>query len=369
MQGSVWQERAAKTFLVLVGIGAAYLLLSRVLGLLMPFVLAALLAAIIRPCAAFVEKKCKIPRRVCGITLLLLLLLIVGGLLSAAARRLVLEMRQLTDYIGNGGELIGARIEQALHVLTRLTEHVPFLSRLRAQVFPEQFWTQIDAKLAELISSTLSRWSTKIPDLVAAVAKGVPSVVIFFLTFLIAAFYLCADGESIATALAAYLPASVHSRFPNARARLARFGGRYLRAYFVLFLLTFAQLFLGFTVLRLPYTFLPALLISLVDILPILGVGTVLVPWGIVELLRGNAPLGTGLLVLCALILLIRQFSEPKIVGSSLGLHPLATLFAAYVGLELFGLLGVLFGPAVLLIVKNLLTGGEQRSGAATAKK
>lgn len=369
MQGNVWQERAAKTFLILVGIGVAYVLFSRVLGLLMPFLLAALLAAIIRPCAAFVEKKCKISRRVCGIALLLLLLLVVGALLSAAARRLILEIQRLTDYIGSGGELIGARIEQALHVLTRLTEHIPFLSKLKTQALPEQFWVHLDAKIAALISDTLSSWSTKIPNFVAAVAKGVPSVVIFFLTFLIAAFYLCADGEGIAAALAVYLPASVHSRFPNAKARLARLGGRYLRAYFVLFLLTFAQLFLGFTVLRLPYTFLPALLISLVDILPVLGVGSVLIPWGIVELLRGNVPLGTGLLVLCALMLLIRQFSEPRIVGSSLGLHPLATLFAAYVGLELFGLLGVLFGPAVLLIVKNLLTGNEQRSAEAAMRK
>ena len=368
MQREIWQERAAKAFLVLVAIGAAYLLLSRVLGLLMPFLLAALLAAIIRPCAAFVERKCKIPRRVCGIALLLLLLLVAGFALSAAARRLVLEIQRLTDYIGGGGELVGARIEQALHVLTKLTEHIPFLSRLKARAPLEQFWVQVDAKIAALISDTLSRWSTKIPELIASVAKGVPSVVVFFLTFLIAAFYLCADGEGIAAALTSYLPDSVRNRFPNARARLARLGGRYLRAYFLLFLLTFAQLFLGFTVLRLPYTFLPALLISLVDILPVLGVGTVLIPWGAVELLRGNVPLGTGLLVLCALMLLIRQFAEPKIVGSSLGLHPLATLFAAYVGLELFGLLGVLFGPAVLLIVKSLLTGGEMRSGG-TAKK
>lgn len=352
--GGVWQERAAKVFLALVATGAAYLLFSRVLGLVMPFLLAALLAALIRPCAAFAEKKWRMPRRVGSIVLLLLLMLVLSVTVTAGCRRLLLEIQKLTEHIGSGGELIGARIEQALEVMSGLTEHIPFLSHLKARESLEGFWTQVDAKLAEIISDTLGRWSAKIPELIGAFIRGVPSALILGVTFLIASFYLCADGERIAASLSSLLPQALRRRFPDGRARLARLGGRYLRAYFLLFLLTFGELFIGFTVLRLPYTFLPALLISLVDILPVLGVGTVLIPWGIVELLRGNVALGTGLLVLCGIMLLIRQLAEPRIVGGSLGLHPLATLFAAYVGLRLFGLLGVLFGPAAALVVKNL---------------
>jgi sporulation integral membrane protein YtvI len=358
----VWQERAAKVFLIIVGLMAAYLLFSQVLGLVMPFLLAALLAALIRPCASFAERKWKVPRRMGGIVLLLLLILILGIVITATCRRLMLEAQHLTEHIESGGELIGDGIERALEVLTGLSEHIPFLSRLKARTPLEGFWRQLDAKLAETISDALSRWSAKIPELIGGFIRGVPSALIFFVTFLIAAFYLCADGERILTSVISWLPEDVRQRMPNGKARLARLGGRYLRAYFLLFLLTFAQLFLGFTVLRLPYTFLPALLISLVDVLPVLGVGTVLVAWGLVELLRGNVALGTGLLVLCGILLLIRQFTEPRIVGGSLGLHPLATLFAAYVGLRLFGLLGVLFGPAVALVVKNLIE-KEKKAG------
>ncbi len=355
----VWQERAAKAFLVIVGIVATYLLFSRVLGLLMPFLLAALLAAIIRPCAAFAEKKWRIPRRVGGIALLLLLVLILGVVITVGCRRLILEVQKLSEHIEGGGELIGTRIEQALEVVTGLSEHIPFLSHLKTRESLEGFWEQVDAKLAEIISDTLARWSAKLPDLIAAVIRGVPSTLIFLLTFLIAAFYLCADGDHIVSSLLSCLPDGVRRHIPDSKTKLTRLGGRYLRAYFLLFVLTFIQLFIGFTVLGLPYTFLPALLISLVDILPVLGVGTVLVPWGIIELLRGNIALGTGLLVLCGIMLLIRQLAEPRIVGGSLGLHPLATLFAAYVGLRLFGLLGVLFGPAAALVVKNLI--GKER--------
>ncbi|MBR0442918.1 MAG: sporulation integral membrane protein YtvI [Clostridia bacterium] len=361
----IWQERAAKVFLAVAALSAAYLLFERVLRLLMPFLLAALLAALIRPCAAFAEKKWKVPRRFGGIVLLLLLIVLLSVLITAAARRLILEVQRLTEYIGSGGELLGARVEQALEVLTGLTEHLPFLSHLKARKSLESFWMQVDAKLAEIISDTLARWSAKIPELIGAFVRSVPSAIIFFLTFLIAAFYLCADLEGIAASLASYLPHSVRHHFFDGKAKLTRLGGRYLHAYFLLFLLTFAQLFIGFSVLGLSYTFLPALLIALVDILPVLGVGMVLVPWGIVELLRGNVALGTGLLILCGIMLLIRQFTEPRIVGGSLGLHPLATLLAAYVGLELFGLLGVLFGPAVALVVKNILKKEECERGAS----
>ena len=105
------------------------------------------------------------------------------------------------------------------------------------------------------------------------------------------------------------------------------------------------------------YTGWPSM-IALVDILPVLGVGTVLVPWGLLELLRGETGTGTGLLVLCAVMMLARQLLEPRIVGKSIGLHPLATLFAAYAGLQLFGLAGMLLGPAVALLVKGWVVPG-----------
>lgn len=358
----VWQERAAKIFVVAAVIGAGYLALSYLFWPVLPFLLAFFLSLIIRPCAAFLERKCRMPRRVGAILLLVLLLFLLGMLFTWGCRRLLSEAQQLLDHIGNGGDLLGARIEQALEVLSGLTEHIPFLSHLKARESLADFWVQVDAKLADMISETVSRWTDQIPDLIANVVRGVPGAVFFLVTFLFSSFYLCADGDRIVAALVARLPVGVREYLGRAKSRLSGMGGRYLRAYFLLFLLTFLELLVGFSVIGLPYTFLPALIISLVDILPVLGVGSVLVPWGLIELLRGNIALGTGLLILCGVMILLRQFVEPRIIGGSLGLHPLATLFAAYVGLELFGLVGVLLGPAVALVVKNLL-GKEAYAG------
>ncbi|MBO5898546.1 MAG: sporulation integral membrane protein YtvI [Clostridia bacterium] len=357
---SAWQERAARLFVFLAVAGIVYLLFARVLWLLMPFLLALLLSAAVRPIAAFLERKWRVPHRVGAILLLFLLLGLFVTLVTLICRRVVTELGRLTDYVSGGGELLGARIEQALEVLSGLTEHIPFLSRLKTRESLSDLWAQVDAKLVEIISDTLGRLSAKIPEVLTGILRSVPSALIFLVTFLLAAYYLCVDADKIASALVAYLPARLRERIPTVKARLARLGGRYLRAYFLLFLMTFTELFLGFSILGLPYTFLPALVISVVDILPVLGVGTVLVPWGLIELLRGNVALGTGLLILCGVVLLVRQIAEPRIIGGSLGLHPLATLLAAYVGLRLFGLVGVLFGPAAAMVIKSVLVEGER---------
>jgi sporulation integral membrane protein YtvI len=152
-------------------------------------------------------------------------------------------------------------------------------------------------------------------------------------------------------------------RLSGWRASVEHFSKGYLKAYLLLFLLTFSELFLGFSILRVEYALLLALLVSLVDLLPVLGVGIVLVPWSIVMLLQRDYRLGAGLLILYGTVLLVRQIMEPRLVGKSLGLHPLITLFASYAGWRLFGVLGMLLGPVLALAIKAvLLRDSDKRS-------
>lgn len=348
-----WQERCAKLIFVLAWLAIAYFFIDTVIRLVLPFLLAALLAALIRPIARFLERKCKFPQKVASVILLLLFLFVAGTLIFVGCERLISEIQHLSDDLtSNSGEWSG-KISGIIDAITRLSEHIPFLKRMKTDSSLTIFWAQVDAKLAEIISDTLTRWSGRIPEIIASVIRAIPGALIFFLTFVIAAFYLCADGQQLGDRLLAHFPSSLHQRLSRWKSQLREMGGKYLKAYFLLFLLTFLQLLIGLTVLRRPYTVLPAFMIALVDILPVLGISTVLVPWGIFELIRGNVALGAGLLVLCAIMLLIRQLIEPRILGKSLGLHPLTTLFAAYVGLQLFGLFGMLIGPAVAMVVKG----------------
>jgi len=357
-----WQERAARLFVVLAALALVYFFMSTALRLLLPFALAAALAALLRPLATRIAQKGRVSPKVASVLLLLLFLLLIGSLIFWGCQRLLWELQRLIDQIGTDGEFWSQRIAEIVDVITGPFEHIPFLARLREKNHAlTEFWQQVDARLAEILSDTLTRLSARIPEWIAAVIRAIPGTAIFFVTFLLSAFYFCADLSGITHSLLSLFPARGQERLHRGGDRLRELGGNYLRAYFLLFLMTFVELLLGFTFLRLPYIVLPALLIALVDILPVFGVGMVLVPWGVIELLRGNGGRGGGLLALCAVVLLIRQLLEPRIVGKSIGLHPLATLFAAYAGLQLFGLFGMLIGPAVALLVKGWLKpqGGE----------
>lgn len=307
-----------------------------------------------RPLASRLSRKSHISSKMVSVLLLILFLVLIGTLIFSGCRRLLWELQRLIDQVGTDGEGWSRRISEVMEILTGLSEHIPFLSNIRDKNHAmTEFWKQVDTRLADILSDTLTRLSSRIPELIASIIRAIPSTAIFLLTFLLSAFYLCADLSGIKNSLLRLFPMRWQERVEQGTHRLRELGGNYLRAYFLLFLMTFVELLLGFTFLRLPYIVLPALLIALVDILPVLGVGTVLVPWGLIELLKGNGGRGGGLLALCAVVLLIRQLLEPRIVGKSIGLHPLATLFSAYAGLQVFGLAGMLLGPAVALLIKG----------------
>ena len=360
----IWLGRAARLFCLLCAVLAVYLLLRRGIALLLPFLLAMLLSVPIRRGARLLHKTLRVPLRLGAILLLLLVLLLLVSLLTLLLERLIFEAQRLLDALQQNGGDVSRLLEQALDFFTRITAHIPPLRSLLEQQSLESFWQQVDATVATLISDTLTRWSGKIPEAIGSLLRSLPSLLLFVLTFLIAALYCCTDDGRIAAFLHDATPPLWRDRLLRLRACLADAGVRYLRAYLLLFLLTFVQLYVGFSILGLDYTFLPALLLSLVDILPVLGVGTVLVPWGIVALWQGNTFVGTGLLVLFGIMLLSRQLLEPRILGGSLGLHPLATLFAVYTGLRLCGVPGMIVAPAVAMVLKGFL--GKPKSTVPT---
>ena len=134
-----------------------------------------------------------------------------------------------------------------------------------------------------------------------------------------------------------------------------------LKAYSILLLITFGQLALGFFLLRIERPLLWAAVLALLDFLPFIGTGLVLLPWGLFHLLGGRSALGAGLILLYAILAVVHNLMEPKLVSSSMGLHPLATLAAMYAGLRLLGIGGLLLAPVLLLLLCHLQKDGYLR--------
>ena len=127
---------------------------------------------------------------------------------------------------------------------------------------------------------------------------------------------------------------------------------KYMRSYLLLLVITFAEMAVGLFLIRAPYPLVMALIIAALDLLPVIGVGVVLIPWGVWSFAVGKTPFGIGLLVLFAFHTVFRQIIEPKIVGKNLGVHPLLTLLFIYVGYSVFGIAGLLLVPVLTVGIK-----------------
>jgi sporulation integral membrane protein YtvI len=188
-------------------------------------------------------------------------------------------------------------------------------------------------------------------------------LLLFLLVCGISTVYIGWDLERVNRVVLRYLPERHRTRVCAFRASL--FSGLlpYARSYLILMLLTFAVVSVGLALLGVEYVLLLSALIALLDALPVIGVGTVLIPWSLFELLLGRVPLGVGLLVLYVIHELIRQIAEPRILGRNMGLHPLLTLILLYGGYTLLGFLGLLLLPVLTVTLHAVMRVRSEREG------
>ncbi len=154
--------------------------------------------------------------------------------------------------------------------------------------------------------------------------------------------------------LANWIPEKRRGLLEEIQTLLGEIGAKYIKAYALLMFITFVELAVGLSILGVPGALAIAALTAMVDILPVLGTGGIIIPWGVFHLVKGNLRLGLGLLVLYVVVTVIRQVLEPKVVGQQIGLHPIVVLMCMYVGLRLFGVIGLFVLPFSILILRYL---------------
>ncbi|MBQ7336669.1 MAG: sporulation integral membrane protein YtvI [Clostridia bacterium] len=354
MENIRWERIAAVLLVLVLGGGLLYGFLRFVFPFLLPFLIAWLLALIIRPLATKIARHTHVSQKLCAVVLLVAVIGLGGWGIWFAAARLVTELGGLVNRLLAEGEGISETLENAMVRLEELIEGFGFL-----HTSDGSFRKGLYNTVTEMVTGVLTSVSARLPDLAGGVLSSLPSVFLVVGVTVISCFYFCADGEKIGRTLVSILPQGIRKRLPTVREKLREISRKYLRAYLLLLGVTFVILLIGFLILGVEYAFLLALVTAVVDLLPVLGVGTVLIPWAVIVLLQKNFYLGFGLLILYLVVLLVRQIAEPKLVGHSLGLHPLLSLFASYVGFCLFGLLGMILAPPIALLCKNLFARGN----------
>lgn len=342
------------TFGVLLIAVGVFLFFRYLFGALLPFLLAYIIAFCLQPLVKAMEKRAGISRKV---TVLLAVCTIIALLLFLC----FLILRRISGELVSLAESLGAflaRVREdpafAEEMAARISEKIPFLD---ARPIVEEFLSDLDGRLTDLLGGALERLSGSVLPFLANLVAFLPSALLSVLVVLIASYYFAIDFRCVNKSFLSFVPEKTRGSLLKFKSTLVETGGSFLRAYGLLMLVTFSELFSAMLILGYRYAFLIALLTTLIDILPVLGTGTVLVPWAAVCFLTGNTHDGIGLLIVYAIMTVVRQILEPKIVGKYIGLPPLASLAAMYIGLKLIGFWGLFLFPVGALLLHRFWSG------------
>lgn len=351
-----YTETAAKLFCLVAALLFLWFLFEYTLGILLPFAIGFAIGVPIHLLSRRICRRSHIHPKLCALLLLLVFLIILFFAVVKGVERLLFEVESLIISLQSEDSGHIAWLNSLSESLGSISQKIPLVNQLEQIEGLEGIGDAINQKITEYLSTALSSIADAIPTLSLKVAKSAPRALIGIVVTALSCFYFATDYQGIKEG-------ALRTLSPGARERSSRIATlcadslkKYLRAYLVIMLITFGEVFVGLLILKIPYPFLIALAVAFVDLLPIFGAGTVLLPWAIVCFIIKDVGTATGLLILYAVVTIVRQIIEPKIIGTSLGIHPLITLFAMVAALELFGIAGMILSPFILIIIKESLS-------------
>lgn len=327
-------------------LAVAWLAVNCLLPLLSPFVLGTLLALSAEPMVRFLNRKAHIPRAVStavGVSMAFCFLALLLLMLCAFALR---QLKRLADILPDLETTARSGLTLVQTRLLELASHAPRGIRPLLE-------DNVRALLADS-GSLLGKFTAWLLGLAGSLLSHVPDSALGLGTTILSAFLISAKLPNIRSWLLRRIPGQQLRALLETARRLRRVLGRWLLAQCKLMSVTFGIVAAGLMLLRIPGALLWALLAALVDALPVLGTGTVLVPWSVVRFLQGDTPRALGILGIYITAALTRSMLEPKLLGKHLGLDPLATLIALYAGWRLWGVGGMILAPLLTVTVLQL---------------
>lgn len=328
---------------VLISVFAGVFLTFRLAFFLLPFFIAFALSSLMEPLIKLMSNKLHIKRKFAVPIVMIATLTIIILLLVLAVFKLISE---LTDLVLSAPELLSGLYQQIVELTRRGTAVLDWMP-------PE---------ITDNLGSVISNLSNAITSLGKSVVKGAyitavsfPGALIFIIITLLATYFMASDRYKIAFVFNKHLPESWVHKIQFIKKEMFSALFKYLRAALIIMCITFTELFIGFNIIPVKFPLLLAFIIAIIDALPILGTGSVLIPWSLYCFITSDIKMGISILILYLIVLIIRQIIEPKVVGDQIGVYPLITLISMYTGLQLIGFAGLIIGPITYLLIRNIL--------------
>lgn len=322
------------------------LALPKLLRFFLPFLIGWIVSLIANPLVHFLEKKIKLRRKHSSAIIIVTAIVIIVGTSALLISALVKEATELSNELP-------VIIESMKLQLNEINRYIQKLSSALPQSVQEAM-NNVISDLGQSVTSYMNnRKGTSIDSakiIVGNIAEGFLMIIITILS----AYFFTAERNNLAAGLRKRLPESaiqywrlIYTNFTSA------FGG-YFKAQFKIMLVLTVIMFIGFEILRINYSFLAALGIALLDLLPVFGTGAILWPWAVYDVLSGQYVRAIGLVVIYLICQVVKQLLQPKMVGDSIGLNPLATLVFMFIGYRFYGVFGMIIGIPIGMVIVNM---------------
>ena len=323
------------------------------IGWFLPFLAGFLIAYLLRPPARFIAKHSRMSARGASIVSAVLFYAVLGGLLWMLGAYLLGRVQQLGERLP---ELYETGISPILQTINKRIGEITGQSRIAGPIGAGATGAlDIVNDALSGAASSASQWGV---ELVGKIASRIPMAAIGAIFTIVSSVLICADYEKVCTAITGLIPPHRRALVLEARDHLLRALGKTAKAYLILMIITFAGLTLGLWLLRIRLFWVASGFIALLDFLPVIGSGAVLLPWAGYFFLTGQTRTGFGMVALWVAVSILREVLEPKIVGGQIGLHPLAVITAMYAGLKIAGVWGLILAPIACLLLRYLYERG-----------
>lgn len=335
---------------ILIVLGIIFIV-PKIIVFFMPFVIGLILSLIANPLVRFFEKKIRIKRKYGTYLTIVLVIALLVLACYGTGMLLVTGIRGFMEYLPTMTQNAGIEITAALDKIQSLLHKVPVLADLDVD--------EAASMLQDTLSSLVSDYKGPTVSAISGFATSIPDILVSVIMGLLATYFFIAERDRFLNALRHRIPDSVHEKSMLIYGHMLHAVGGYFKAQFKIMGVIYIVITAGLMILRVNYAWLIGFGIAFLDMLPVFGTGTVLIPWAVIKIFSGNIATAAGMLVLYAVSLIVHQLIQPKLVGESVGMDPFTTLFFMYIGYKIKGVIGM-----IIAIPAGMILGSFYKAGA-----
>lgn len=347
----IWRDfftpkRVLLVLIILAIIGFVALFSRQLISALLPFVIGLFLATLLEPLVDFLERRVRLPRAAAVMTTLISTVTVASYLTFSVITKMIAELIDLANLLPQYRETIVVATNNLFHQVEKLNESLPPIVSLNIQQSLETFFRSFEIGTKDLINRVLATFA------------GLPVFSVITMVAIVSAFFMSKDKKLLADSFMQIIPDDWKTKVDNTKRRIAVDLIGFIKARLFLLVIVTAMAGAGLVLLNTRYWMLIALVIGILDNIPVVGPGIIFTPWVAMSIILGDTDRAVYLTILYLIIFAARQLIEPKIMGDSVGIHPLAMLLAMYSGIVFFGVIGFLVGPILVIIIKAAIHAG-----------